>query len=213
MGLSGLSCPRYSPVSAEVGKNQDGTTTHPPRHVGSMARPSMKLPPDLIAEWEAGALSSQALSTKYGIARRTIESKLKDIPRDPTGARRAAVRVAVSGLQDIETTSRKAGDILREETDRDVVALSLGARNALGVLQQVRALLDRLEAPVPEGETAAERLERIHARSPKALHQIAQANSAALESWRRARDLDDPTDPQDMIRTIQLVQAPARADA
>lgn len=149
----------------------------------------MQLPPELIAEWEAGALSSQALSAKYGIARRTIETKLASIPRDPTGARRAGVRAGVSG-QDIETPAKQAGEILKEEIGRDVAALSLAAKNALAILTQVQAA------------AAAEDL------APRALLQLAQANSAALESWRRARELDPPPPPEGAAMTlIQRVAA------
>ena len=139
-----------------------------------MARPAKPLPPELIADWEAGALSPQALAAKHGVPRKTITDRLKDVPRDPAGARRAGVRAGVSGLQDIEGQAERAGEILREEVGRDVAALSLAARNALAILQQVAAAT------------------KASGHAPRALLQLAQANSAALESWRRARELDEP---------------------
>lgn len=134
----------------------------------------MQLPPELIAEWEAGALSSQALSAKYGIARRTIETKLASIPRDPNGARRAGVRAGIARAEEMAVQAEAAKTIMAEEIGRDVAALSLSAQNALAGLTLVAASL-------AEGGHA-----------PRAILQLMQANSAALESWRRARDLDAP---------------------
>lgn len=139
-----------------------------------MARPKLELPPDLVLEWEAGALSSQALSAKHGIARRTIESRLKDVPRDPNGARRAGVRAGIARVAEMGGEAEAAKTIMAEEIQRDVSALTKAAQNAL-------AGLDLVAASLAEGGHA-----------PRAILQLMQANSAALESWRRARDLDAP---------------------
>jgi hypothetical protein len=160
-----------------------------------MARAKKTWPPEVLealrADWIGSTLSPNEMQEKHGIPRSTIRDLFAGVEREGGEKKRALIRAAAAGISQ-GMDPAKFDAMVRKEADIDVTVLGTAADNAKGILAQVAATLERLNAPPKENETAGEKMERIESRCPRALLQLSQANAHALEAWRRARELDAP---------------------
>ena len=131
-------------------------------------------------DWISTDLSNCELARKHGVNEKAIRNKAKLWgPRNAPAIKRAKVNAAQAGvvLPRVESPEGspkvRASDIIQDAADKDVATMSKAARVADAALDRCEVLL----AMEPD------------ARDTKA---IVDATRAALETYRKARNLDEP---------------------
>ena len=153
-------------------------------------------------DWISTGLSNTDLAKKYGVDEKAIRRKGAIWgPRNAASIKRAKVAAAQAGTISSKGSPSKSpnvrdSDILQEEADRDIATMSKAARVADAALDRCEVLL----ALEPD------------ARDTKA---IVDATRAALETYRKARNLDEPAHPpkeESSLDRLALTLAQARRD-
>lgn len=172
-----------------------------------MARPPKQIPEDvlrsLVSDWRAGLLSETALQTKYKLDKKTIGKRMEDLGEvRQQGAilKREMVRVAVAGIDPADPAiGEQAHAAVTAAAKTDTDAMTVASRGALLILLEV----ERQASPPTDSEKAKD----WKAPRPGDLNSLALAQKNAAETYRKARELDNPEPGENGERRIVLVHA------
>lgn len=148
-----------------------------------MAKPEINWA-DIRADWVSTDKSLRDLSSEYGVPEATIRHRAKKElwgPRNAPKQMQARVNAALAGVaHPVAQCATSTDEAMANAVDEAVQDMRLGADVGRSILKRIQAWLQ----PDEEGN--------VSTWQPKDLKVLAEGARCALETIRRARNLDEP---------------------